>query len=162
MAAIAYPSAPFVWQRPDPRSLRAPGRPALRALSDLPEHDALQAERESAAVIPLRTRARTTPLRRARRSLVHQLMVWTAPIAVLAGTYVVSSAVASSGGTHYTVLPGSTPTGSGYRYTVQSGDSIWSIATRLDPTGDPRPLADQIQVEIGSSTLQPGTRILLP
>lgn len=162
MAAIAYPSAPFVWQRPDPRSLRAPGRPALRALSDLPEHDALQAERESAAVIPLRTRARTTPLRRARRSLVHQLMLWTAPIAVLAGTYVVSSAVASSGGTHYTVLRGSTPTGSGYRYTVQPGDTLWSIATRLDPSGDPRVLLTSLEGQTSSGVVHPGESLLVP
>jgi LysM domain len=45
---------------------------------------------------------------------------------------------------------------------VQPGDTVWSIATRLDPTGDPRPLADQIETEIGGTNLQVGTQVLLP
>jgi len=30
-------------------------------------------------------------------------------------------------------------------YTVQAGDTLWAIAVRLQPTGDPRPLVDRLQ-----------------
>jgi spore germination protein YaaH len=60
------------------------------------------------------------------------------------------------------VLPGSVKTTQGYLYSVQPGDTVWSIATRLDPTGDPRPRADQIESEIGGTNLQVGTQILVP
>jgi spore germination protein YaaH len=60
------------------------------------------------------------------------------------------------------VLPGSVKTAHGYLYRVQPGDTVWSIATRLDPTGDPRPLAGQIESEIGGTDLQAGTQVLVP
>jgi hypothetical protein len=47
-------------------------------------------------------------------------------------------------------------------YVVQPGDSLWSIAQRLDPTGDPRPVVAQLAAEVGSDTVVPGERIVLP
>ena len=47
-------------------------------------------------------------------------------------------------------------------YTVQPGDSLWSIAERLDPTADPRPLVARLASQTGSESVKPGERIVLP
>jgi nucleoid-associated protein YgaU len=47
-------------------------------------------------------------------------------------------------------------------YVVQPGDTLWSIATRLDPSGDPRPLVAALAREAGGDTVYPGERLELP
>jgi hypothetical protein len=39
---------------------------------------------------------------------------------------------------------------------------VWSIATRLDPTGDPRPIVDTIVAQLNGASIAPGERVLLP
>ena len=46
-------------------------------------------------------------------------------------------------------------------YVVQPGDTVWSIAHKLDPNGDPRALVDRIVSLNGGAALQPGQRLLL-
>lgn len=58
-------------------------------------------------------------------------------------------------------VPGTTLTGSTV-YVVQAGDTVWSIASRFDRGGDPRPLAEAIAKETGSATVVPGERIAIP
>jgi nucleoid-associated protein YgaU len=48
------------------------------------------------------------------------------------------------------------------RYVVQPGDTLWSIATRLDPTGDPRPVVALLAARLGSDAVKPGERVVLP
>ena len=48
------------------------------------------------------------------------------------------------------------------RYIVQPGDTLWSIATRLDPTGDPRPVVTLLAARLGSDAVKPGERVVLP
>lgn len=50
----------------------------------------------------------------------------------------------------------------GAAYVVQPGDSMWSIAQRLSPGDDPRPLVDRLVAAHGSATLHVGERIALP
>jgi hypothetical protein len=47
-------------------------------------------------------------------------------------------------------------------YTVQPGDTLWTIAERADPSADPRPLVAQLAQQTGSDTVHPGERIALP
>jgi hypothetical protein len=46
--------------------------------------------------------------------------------------------------------------------TVRPGDSLWSIARRLQPTGDVRALVDRLLEANGSRPLQPGDRVVIP
>jgi nucleoid-associated protein YgaU len=46
--------------------------------------------------------------------------------------------------------------------TVVAGDTLWSIARRLQPTGEVRPLVDQLVALNGSAPLQPGAEVLVP
>jgi hypothetical protein len=45
---------------------------------------------------------------------------------------------------------------------VQPGDTLWSIAQRLDPGRDPRPLVDALARANGGTALQAGQRIVVP
>ncbi|HUO48811.1 MAG TPA: LysM domain-containing protein [Acidimicrobiales bacterium] len=47
-------------------------------------------------------------------------------------------------------------------YVVQPGDSLWSIAARLDPTGDPRPVVAKLASQVGGDTVVPGEHLVLP
>lgn len=47
-------------------------------------------------------------------------------------------------------------------YVVRSGDTLWSIADRLDPGTDPRPLVDRLAADLGGPGVQVGQRIRLP
>lgn len=55
-----------------------------------------------------------------------------------------------------------TPLQAGSEYVVRPGDTLWSIAERLDPTGDPRVVVAQLSAETGSDTIVPGERLHLP
>lgn len=50
----------------------------------------------------------------------------------------------------------------GQRYVVAAGDTLWSIALRLDPAGDPRPLVDALAAQVQGGSLQPGQVLVLP
>jgi hypothetical protein len=47
-------------------------------------------------------------------------------------------------------------------YVVRPGDTLWSIAARLDPTGDPRPVVAQLSAQVGRKTVAPGEQLVLP
>lgn len=50
----------------------------------------------------------------------------------------------------------------GAAYVVRPGDTLWSIASRVDPSGDPRPLVADMAREVGGDTIFPGQRLVLP
>jgi hypothetical protein len=45
---------------------------------------------------------------------------------------------------------------------VRAGDTLWVIARRLQPTGDVRPLVEQLVALNGTALLQPGDRVVVP
>ena len=141
------------------------------AIAPLPDHeylDALTATRpplrllpspgdRSRAADPVVPRARPSrsisPARRARVrrnavlvTLAGLLTALALPLSALGGT---------SGGRPDPVVAGST-------YVVRPGDTLWSIAERLDPAGDPGPLVQRMAAQTGSSTVVVGEHIVLP
>ena len=47
-------------------------------------------------------------------------------------------------------------------YVVQPGDTLWSIARRMQPEGDIRPLVDDLVHENGGTDLAVGQRLAVP
>jgi nucleoid-associated protein YgaU len=47
-------------------------------------------------------------------------------------------------------------------YVVRPGDTLWSIAERVDPSADPRPLVVRLAAQVGSDTIVPGEQLRLP
>ncbi len=47
-------------------------------------------------------------------------------------------------------------------YVVRPGDTLWSIATRLDPSGDPRVVVARLEAQIGGDSVVPGEQLVLP
>jgi len=72
-------------------------------------------------------------------------------------------AVASTGGGNPAACPTVRLSCPGTQaYVAAPGDSVWSIALRFSHGGDPRPLADQLEAEIGDGVLQPGQKLAVP
>lgn len=45
---------------------------------------------------------------------------------------------------------------------VHPGDTLWSIARRVQPRGDVRPLVDRLVAANGSTVVVPGDRVVVP
>lgn len=129
------------------RDARPATRPPLRLLSS--PHDG---GRAAAQVVRPSWREPSTT-RRSRFSQLALLVVTAtllvalaAPIAALAGT---DGAPAGS------LVPGTT-------YVVGPGDTLASIAARLAPGTNPRPLVAKMAAETGSPAVVPGEHLVLP
>ena len=106
--------------------------------------------RQSADVVSLPGRV-PTEVRR-RRTLLVVMGVMLGVLALpLSGT-----------GGHSHPIGSAQPDAGPITYVVQPGDSLWSIAQRVDPSGDPRPLMTRLASQIGSDTVVPGERVVLP
>jgi hypothetical protein len=96
---------------------------------------------------------RTTPdVRRRRVLLVAMGLLLLALALPLSGT----------GGNSHPIGSALAETGHPVAYTVQPGDTLWSIAERVDPAGDPRPLVARLASQVGSDTVVPGEHLVLP
>ena len=107
-------------------------------------------------------RPRTRISSRARRRrlalaavLVIVLLALAAPVSAFGGRPLAHPTIAGAGAptaprTHQQV------------YVVRPGDTLRSIATRLAPGTDPAPLARTLASELGSASIFPGERLVLP
>ena len=99
------------------------------------------------------SRRRATPAAYRLRRLAAALLVTGLVLvawAVLSGIGVLSSTGASaSGAAPATVV-------------VAPGDTFWSIASRIQPSGDVRPLVDRLVADHGGTALRVGARISVP
>lgn len=73
-----------------------------------------------------------------------------------------ASALAGSHQGSPAVISGSVQIPGGYEYTVQPGDTLWSIASRVYPNGDPRALVTQLESQLRGATPTPGVHLRLP
>ena len=80
------------------------------------------------------------------------------------GLLLVALALPLSGTGGYSHAAGSAPVeiSAGDTYTVKAGDTLWSIAERLDPSADPRPMVAELAKETGSDTVYAGETITIP
>lgn len=155
---------------PDPWLIEvaAPSRPELRLVRFEPEswdNDELQLGQAGRSLegrsdpslvdAPVGTPRRgVSPAVRRRRLAALGLL-----LATLLGLALPVSAL---GGRPLSVGTAAAPLAAHTFYTVRPGDTLWSIATRLDPAGDPRPLVTQLATETDSDTVMAGQRIWLP
>ena len=143
MAAIAYPTTGV--DRPVP--------PALRLVrSDRPS---ARADR----------RRRTRTIYRRRRLVAVLIVFATLSLSVIGAVTAVRAAVGAFGGGPLTSpespLAGSRPAAA-TSYVVRPGDTLWSIAKAMQPSGDLRPYVDRLAARQHGQPLQPGERITLP
>ena len=47
-------------------------------------------------------------------------------------------------------------------YVARPGDTVWSIAERIAPHGDPQPAVTALRRELGGGPVRPGEKLLLP
>jgi LysM domain len=151
-------------------------RPALRVLPHgEPPRLRLVADGEtltrpsSARHTPGQTAARSAPARPARRqsAAVYWRRRAVAAVLLFAAVWLliaVCSALAGTSGGPLTttgaaagVVPATARV-----WVVRPGDTLWSIATRLHPRGDVRPLVDRLAAEVGNTSLYPGEQIPIP
>jgi hypothetical protein len=130
-------------------------RPPLRLLS-FPGEGSRAADRVDGLRTcsqPRQLRAKWSKTRRARLRRTGAFVLFVALLGALAAPV---SALAGTGG-----AAASSPT-QGSTYTVRPGDTLRSIAIRLDPSGNPRSIVRQLAAETGSDTVVVGEHIRLP
>jgi hypothetical protein len=97
-----------------------------------------------------------------RQRGLRRLLPGVATLAALGVLWLAAGALSEVHQPRMTVIPGSVPTRGGYLYVVRPGDTLWVIASRLEPGGDPRPLVYRLQAELHGAPPVPGDHLLLP
>ena len=132
-----------------------PRRPERRsAACQSPERRA-RALREGAA------RPRTGAALIGPRGL-RRLLPGAATLAFLVGAWFGAGALSGLHHQQPDVMPGSVKVSGGYRYDARPGDTLWSIASKLQPGSDPRPLVSRLESQLHGAPLVAGDELTLP
>lgn len=83
-------------------------------------------------------------------------------IGMLAATWFGAGALSSSNAAHLVVPKGASAVPGGYLYVARPGDSIWSIASAMEPNADPRQLVDELDAQVPGGVLRAGETLRLP
>jgi len=149
---------------------RRPARPDPDACSGTRPHDGTNPARAAHTAGPAQSAAaavdRATPGRTrrvaARSRGLRRLLPGAATLAVLASVWVGAGALSSLHRPALTVPAAAVKVPGGYLYVARPGDTLWSIASELQPGGDPRPLVAQLEQQLHGAELAAGDRLILP
>jgi LysM repeat protein len=108
--------------------------------------------------VPVRSqRLAASTYRRRRLAVVGATVGVVLAVGVVA--QVVTGAVGASAVAGSSPSVAAAPAQAGSVYVVAPGDTLWSIARHLQPSGDVRPLVDQLSRRAGGASLQAGQRL---
>jgi hypothetical protein len=93
---------------------------------------------------------------------LRRLLPGAAALAVLAGAWFGVGALSNSPRPAPAVIPGAVKIPGGYRYVARPGDTLWSIATKLQPGADPRVLVASLEQQLHGGELIAGDQLKLP
>ena len=115
------------------------------------------------AISPVTYPTRLTPLaaRRLLAALLLAAVIGSLAMAVAAGAHRARSGTVSLDGAGPSVALAVRPVAARV-HIVQPGETLWTIARAMQPSGDVRPLVATLAKGIGNRTLQPGDRVPIP
>lgn len=108
--------------------------------------------------------AEPTPAVYRRRQVVALILAVALVVVAMTGIRAVLRPLAGADdGRPLSAIAGSDPVAAGDEtLLVQPGQTLWDIARDLQPTGDLRPLVDELAARNGGATLEAGQTINLP
>ena len=93
---------------------------------------------------------------------LRRLLPGAATLAVLASVWLGAGALSGLQRPALTVPAAAVKVPGGYLYIARPGDTLWSIASALEPGGDPRPLVARLEQQLRGGELLVGDRLILP
>jgi hypothetical protein len=98
-----------------------------------------------------------------RRRVVALILAVAFVVVAMAGLRAVVLSTGTFGGRPLSAADGSTPVPAGSEtLLVQPGQTLWTIARDLQPSGDVRPLVDELAALNGGAMLEAGQNLVLP
>ena len=93
---------------------------------------------------------------------LRRLLPGAATLAVLASVWLGAGALSSLHRPSLVVPVAAVKVSGGYLYVARPGDTLWSIASGLEPGGDPRPIVAELEQQLHGGELVAGDRLILP
>jgi len=91
-----------------------------------------------------------------------RLLPGAATLAILVSVWFCAGGLAGLHRPSLTVPASAVKVHGGYLYVARPGDTLWSIASELQPGGDPRPLVASFERQLHGAELVPGDELKLP